>query len=233
MVKICVCDREKTGAARLAGIIERSLKNCEISIYTEPRRALEEMAKKSLWKGLIFMDMEFGPDGGVEMARRLSRGKKNAAVIFSGEKPEDIQRAFDFELIYFLQKPVYSAAVREALQAGKRYLDRPDSAAVAVAERGKIYRVECGQLYYVESSNQFLTFVGKKERRTVRMKLDELVKILPGSFLRCHKSYAVNMNFIEQFGIRDVILENGEKIPVSRGHYAESKKRFENFCLEG
>ena len=61
---------------------------------------------------------------------------------------------------------------------------------------------------------------------TVYMKMDELEKILPEYFLRCHKSYIVNMNQILSLSSEGIVLESGKKLPVSRAKYREAKRRF-------
>ena len=82
------------------------------------------------------------------------------------------------------------------------------------------------------SSKRVITLMGDREKWTVYMKMDELEKLLPENFLRCHKSYMVNMNQIASFAAEGIILESGRKIPVSRAKYQEARKRFWEYFNE-
>ena len=42
-------------------------------------------------------------------------------------------------------------------------------------------------------------------------------------FFRCHKSYLVHLKYVKGYNRQEAVLDNGEKIPVS-------KRRYEEFC---
>ena len=49
---------------------------------------------------------------------------------------------------------------------------------------------------------------------------------MPSYFLHCHKSYAVNMNYVRNMDKKRVILLSGKEIPISRARYNESRERY-------
>ena len=104
-------------------------------------------------------------------------------------------------------------------------------AGILVRIIGMFYRIPCNELQYVESHKRVATFVGEEKRCSVYIKLDDLEQMLPSNFLRCHKSYLVNMNFIENFTVENILLFSGQKISVSRGKYHEAKEKFREYLL--
>ena len=40
-----------------------------------------------------------------------------------------------------------------------------------------------------------------------------------GGFARCHKSYLVNLEWVESVARAGVLLRDGRRLPVSRSHY--------------
>ena len=40
-------------------------------------------------------------------------------------------------------------------------------------------------------------------------------------FFRCHKSYLVNLKYVDRYNRQEVILENGEKIVIAKRRYDE------------
>ena len=50
-------------------------------------------------------------------------------------------------------------------------------------------------------------------------------KLQDKGFFRCHKSYLVNLKYVDRYNRQEVILENGEKIVIA-------KRRYEQFVRE-
>lgn len=51
-------------------------------------------------------------------------------------------------------------------------------------------------------------------------------------FIRCHRSYIVNLKYIKSITKDNVILESSIKIPISRGRYKEVNDTFINYICE-
>ena len=92
--------------------------------------------------------------------------------------------------------------------------------------KGVLHQLDSRDIVYVESDKRILYIYERNQIYKVYMKLDELEAMeLPG-FLRCHKSYMVNMNYIKYLSAEGIILKSGKKVPVSRAKYQESKEAF-------
>ena len=44
-------------------------------------------------------------------------------------------------------------------------------------------------------------------------------------FFRCHKSFLVNLNYVDSYRRQELLLDNGERIPIA-------KRRYDDFCTE-
>jgi DNA-binding LytR/AlgR family response regulator len=53
--------------------------------------------------------------------------------------------------------------------------------------------------------------------------LDDIVRRLPEGFVRCHKSYAANMRYIQRLEAGKILLDNGASVRVSRSLAADTK----------
>lgn len=62
-------------------------------------------------------------------------------------------------------------------------------------------------------------------------KLDDIQKLLPDQFLRCHQSYIVNLDEVRRLDAKDhqFILNNNEDILISRRQYTAAKEQYENY----
>lgn len=55
---------------------------------------------------------------------------------------------------------------------------------------------------------------------------------LDNSFLRCHKSYAVNLKYAVDLLKYKIVMSDGTKVPVSRNYYDNVKKWFLSIKLQ-
>lgn len=51
-------------------------------------------------------------------------------------------------------------------------------------------------------------------------------------FIKCHRSYIVNLMLVEQFTKTEVTLQNGMVIPISRNNYATFKKVYFRYMFQ-
>ena len=64
----------------------------------------------------------------------------------------------------------------------------------------------------------------------VRYSLEKIEKDLNlDKFVRCHKSFLINLTYVENIKSNTAILDSGEEIPVSRYRYKEVKEKFLRF----
>ena len=74
----------------------------------------------------------------------------------------------------------------------------------------------------------------EKGRFLVRKKLKEQLTELPaGAFFQVHRSYIVNMEKIQTFDGKEVILTDGSKIPVGRGKRTLFQRAVLRYLKEG
>nr|WP_272491583.1 LytTR family DNA-binding domain-containing protein [Terrisporobacter petrolearius] len=61
----------------------------------------------------------------------------------------------------------------------------------------------------------------------VRYNLEKVEKDLNlDKFVRCHKSFLVNLTYVENIKSNTAILESGEEVPISRYRYKRLRKSF-------
>ena len=79
----------------------------------------------------------------------------------------------------------------------------------------------CGIRLYVEKEN----YVAQKTYKNIGIdKIEKELSIY--NFFRCHKSFLVNISYIENIKQYIAILENKDEVPISRYRFKETKARF-------
>lgn len=77
-------------------------------------------------------------------------------------------------------------------------------------------KVHLEDLLYIRSDDHYLELITKTKKETTRGSLKEIEGQLPPNFIRCHRSYIVNKNFIKTNNTNGLVMHNNEIIPISR-----------------
>lgn len=96
--------------------------------------------------------------------------------------------------------------------------------------RGKnaeIYFYKPNEIVYVEADNICCTIYTALEKQEICQPLSQLSKILPKQFLRIHRSFIVNRNYIAQLSRYKVRLKNGTILPVPEKKYKQVQQLLE------
>ena len=89
---------------------------------------------------------------------------------------------------------------------------------IVLKNKSKVYLDE---LIYVKSDGHYLNLFTENKKEFVRGKISEIQNELPPNFVKCHRSYIINKNFIKQFSSTEVVMLNGDIIPLSRNFKLE------------
>ena len=92
-------------------------------------------------------------------------------------------------------------------------------------------------IWFVESEKNYLLFYREKDTRDeairVRMKMSEAEKKLEAhKFVRTHKGYLVNMNYVYRLREKELLLLNGKSIPVSRNYLNQVRMKIMGVVME-
>ena len=152
----------------------------------------------------------------IDAVKRLMLAQRGMQVIYVTGYDQYHTRAYETEHACFLVKPVDDEELAFAL---RRALDR--------TARGRIepLRIRCGfeeriveprDIVYIESERRVLNIHTALETIRTYGKLVDLEASLPAGFVRCHKSFLVNMRYIKAIGQGELRLAQGERVPVSQ-----------------
>ena len=92
--------------------------------------------------------------------------------------------------------------------------------------QGNSYRIMYKDILYFQSTGRKINIVMKKEIRTFYGKLNEIEKRIPENvFLRIHKSYLVNKNYVKEFTYEWVKMLNGDVLNISKTNRADVRRK--------
>jgi len=195
---------------------------------------------------LIILDIQMPKLNGFEMLELLS-DMDLPAIIFSTAYDQFAIKAFELSAADYLLKPYTQKRFDEALEKALKTIPIEKSGStvkdiisyaresdeelerIVVRNGNKITIVPVAKIEFFKAEDDFVEFYsdGKKYLKQMRMKY--LTTALPqNQFCRIHRSYIVNIhqiNLLEAYSKDSYValLNNGEKIPVSKSGYQELK----------
>jgi len=235
-MRIVICEDVKADARCLLEYLERYLSEnqltAEIDLFESSETFLSCFEPKKYH--IVFMDIFMAKDelNGMETAMQIKAQDEEVSVIFTTATAEYGIAGYQVA-VYYIVKPVDYEELEKALNKCRSLLNRyAKSIAVTVNRRKKYIRLR--DIHYVEAQQRSCVFVTETEKIASSRLLEGLEDDLGGSpFLRCHRSYIVNMYHVETLKNRDFILKSGFTIPISKHSLSKVRKAFHHFlCSE-
>lgn len=227
MLKILICDDEQDWADRLKDLISLKFKEpfqIKICSSQEELRILEE--KESDFD-VILMDICLGERNGITLAAELHEKHPKWKFIFvSGYIDKYVEGMFlKIRPSGVLKKPVNADLCIRMLEMISKE-KQAEGGIVLKLYRGKIRKLSFDEIIYFESNKRIVTIHLTDGEEQCYDRLDNLEAQLPASFLRCHKSFLVNMDKITGFHTNGIELCDGTIAAVSRTKLKEAKEKY-------
>ncbi len=210
--------------------------HADITIVGEARNGLDAAkALGELAPDLVFLDIHMPKLTGLEVLELTGR---RDGVIFTTAYDQYAQKAFDLHAIDYLLKPFSKARFDEGLARARSRLGTPPPALdklithpsawlerVLIRDRDQVHVIAVGKIEVVEAQSDYIAIHsdGRDYLKTQRIS-DLETQLDPKSFVRVHRSFIVNLAFlqgIERFGSdgHAARLKSGKRVPISRSGY--------------
>lgn len=194
----------------------------EIKSYTDEKIFLDE--ENSFPKQSIFiLDLILKETKGTDLANKIHELYPNSAIIFITAFLEKLTEIVDYPHCYFIYKPELSIRLEKAIKTAVSYFERQS---FEIELKNKTAVISVHDLMYIEHgyriSKLHTTSMVYKEYSN----LSYYLNILPNTFIQCHKSFVVNLDFIREYHRDHFILKNGEQIQISRTFSKNARSAF-------
>ncbi|RNL42967.1 LytR/AlgR family response regulator transcription factor [Paraeggerthella hongkongensis] len=231
MILVLICEDVPQEADLLDQLVHRYAHDRDIEIgtqlYDSGERLLMNYERGEA--GVVFFDiiMEGGMSG-VEAARELRKKDPDVPVVFATSSAEFALDGYDVQAVHYLLKPLTYEKVADALdRCGKLLATTRRTIDITVNRERE--RVLVRDILYAEVFGN--RAIVRLHGRTIvsYTPLAQLLEMAGESFLRCHRSYIVNMNCIERVDGREFVLATGDRIPIRANGRAAVLEAYQAF----
>ena len=228
-MQIAICDDEKQYRWLLHEIIlqDSFQQGYEVEIEEYENG---ELLLKALDAGraadVFFLDiqLEQGSDDGIQLAKELRRRGEKGLIIYVTGFIDYVQTGYEVKAFRYLLKSQIQEKMGQVLKDIKVELTSEDY--FIFQKNREIVRINKQDIMYLESEKRILRVVTAQSEDTFYGTLDAVEEELrKDDFLRCHRSFLVNIRKIKNFSNHRIELVNGSSIPISRSYSKEVKRQ--------
>ncbi len=222
MLTIGLCDDEEPDLDKLSAMIERYTRlkhvSCEIRGFSSGEDLLFAIDKGHTFN-IVFLDVFMGLVNGVDIAREIRAHDQSCSIIFATNSRGHAIDGYGVHALQYLVKPLADHAVFAALDQAITIMSREaDSFSILVNKQGS-YRILFSDIVFVESNARVITIHTRNQGDlSFYVRLDDFEhQCNDPRFLRCHKSFLVNLDYVFAIENHHMTLETGHKIRISIG----------------
>lgn len=237
MIHIAICDDSKQERQILAVLFKRYQElhatPLQIHIFQNGFSLLDAIDQGKRFD-ITILDILMPGENGIEIARNIRASGTDTEIIFLTSSPEYAVDSYEVKAQNYLLKPVTEEKFFASIDSILAELDEKDTASFIIYTTEKQYsRIRVSSLVYGEVTHRTITLhLADQTIISAVMTFTEFQDILKAypDFIYPHRSYAVNMHYIQYVTKSDIILTDCQKIPLSRNNYTKISEQFLNFA---
>ena len=216
-----IVDDDKLSCKLLEGYVNKYSSLNLVGVYNDPVTARNEISKQKD-VDLILLDIKMPEMDGFDLLGSLDH-PPNVIVVSGGE--EFALRAFDFNVVDFLLKPVSYARFCKAIDKVMRYFSpkeppKSEDEEIFIKKGSSLVKLKLREIVYVEALENYVTLVTGIDKYTIHFTMKAIESQLPsGVFIRVHRSYIINKKMIQAIKENSLDIMVGtaiKNIPVGK-----------------
>lgn len=226
MFQIAICEDEKIYSDKIKLFINEFDSMFDIDVFSTGKSLLDSNKNYDI----IFMDVELPDANGITL---LKSNPLNSIIIILTSHTEEAIRGYHVNAFRFLTKPIDHVLFHEAILSAINILKK-DIHIKVLDNKSNLKKISVKNIVYAEAGDRKTGIRTINDFFYVKKPIGQIEAILSSNFYFVHRSYIVNMNYIERLDLknRNIIMQEESVIPVSRLKWHDFKCSFFQYLRE-
>ena len=216
--KIGICDDENKYIKDIGNIIEDYFKDrkddYEIYCFNDGYKLLDKADDLDI----VFLDVEMDIVSGLEIKNKLTK-LSDLRIIFVTNYEQYMSDAYGRNVIAYVNKSEI-VRIKEILTK----IENEDQENILLTLSDKT--LDTYDIKYIKANGAYCSIYFQDQECVACIYLNDLLKRLPASFIRVHRSYVINLRYVRDFLKKHILLSDNTQIPISRSYREAVKKRY-------
>lgn len=216
--KFAICDDDRAQSEYIRSMVSSWAAQTNTAVAMTTFASAEALLFDEPHDYAVFLlDIELPGMSGIELAKTIRERNSAAAIVFITGYADYIAEGYDVAALHYLMKPLDRDKLFAVLDKALVALDRHE-ACLVLETGGETYRAPLREIRYIEVYGNYVTVHGCEDIK-IKKTLGELQEMLDDRFVKTGRSFLVNVGYIRKITKTEVLLSNGETVPLSRGMY--------------
>ncbi len=227
MLNFVICDDNENALNRFTTMLDLVFVNNDldghISLATSDANELFNFIK-STKPDVAILDIDLRSNiSGLDLANKIRKINKDIYIIFATAHLEYLILAYKCKTFDYLPKPITIGNLESTIL--RLFNDiQSNTANKFIKIHNKKTFIKSDSICFIEKENTKLVFRSADTEYTTYSTFKDLEKNLPSNFVRCHKSYIVNVNNIKSIDNDSITFTNNTSLVCYIGK--SYKKKF-------
>jgi len=216
-----IVDDDQMTCKILEGYVSKSSSLSLLGTFSDSVEARNILTKRKDID-LVILDIQMPELNGFDFIGSLDN-PPNIIIVSSAE--EYALKAFDFNVVDYLLKPVSYGRFLKAIDKTARYFSRKDASntvdeEIFLKKGSSLVKLKLGDIIFIEALENYVTLNTNNDKFTIHFTMKAIESQLPSSvFIRVHRSYIINKSMIQTIRENSLDLNIGgtlKNIPVGK-----------------
>lgn len=217
--RVAIVDDSKTDAEYVQSILSAWAQDRQAGVqaqrFTSAENFLFCYADDRAWD-ILLLDIEMGAMDGVSLARRIRQENELVQIVFLTGFPDFMAEGYEVSALHYLMKPVAKEKLFAVLDKAAGNL-RKNEKQLAISFDRQTELVPLSKITYIEAQKQYVVVHTDTQEYRMKASLADTEKELDEYFLKCQRSFIVNLRHVLRINNDNVVLKTGAEVPISRG----------------
>lgn len=230
MLKIAICDDEQLAVRQLKEYIDEYARSKNEDVKTALFVDAFNLIRTNEFYDMILLDIQMAGVDGMEAAKRMRKSGNLSPILFITGSKKYVYEAFDVGAVHYLLKPIDKHKLFDTLD--KAFSKKPGK--YLLIKQGFDYqKLNEADILYLEAANRKIHVFSINGEYCYYDRLERVFREdLTDDFVRCHRSYVVNLAYVQAIDSNEVLLESGDRIPIAKGSRGDLSRALLNYFKE-
>ena len=238
MFRLAICDDETHSLAHMISLIEEYRLVSPFHFeYASFHNGLELASVLEHGKhfDVYCLDIVMPGYDGIELGKEIRDYDKSAQIIYFTSSPEFALESYAVRAANYVLKPITKETLFSVLNDVLEQIERKEEASIVLKTTQGIEKILLSNLVYAEAmGRKVLYHLASGRTLECSSRFSEVCNTLLEYhfFLKPHRSYVVNMNYINTIETTEITLQIPDTIPIAQGKSKEIKDYYLSFQME-
>ncbi len=203
----------------------------EIETFLNPSILYNKIQENKL-ADIYVLDILMSETTGIELGNIIRTHDDKNAIIYTTSSDDFALEAYHIHAIRYLLKPIQENQFFEAMDYAVSYTKFKKVPIYSIKTKNGLISVPYSNIEYIENASRML-HLHQTNGETItsifiRKSFEDEVNELSNNpyFIKVHKSFIVNMNFIQRLEGNHMVMRSGTIVPISKKNTTNVKRQY-------